>query len=103
MAMSTYDTIGKRTTHKQSSPASSREPHKDDMQQELDSCPCSLNTPAGNLPAVEACKGSNSILVLAALNLLITASKVNFDVAGVALVRVDTTMRTVSATACFLA
>jgi hypothetical protein len=103
MDISTYDTIGKRTTYKQIFPASSREPHKDDMQQALGSCPCGLNTPAGNLPAVEACKGSNSILVLAALNLLITTSKVNLDVAGVALVRVNTTVRTVSATACFLA
>ena len=66
--------------------------------------PCSLNALACDLPAVEASKGTTGRdnIILCAFNFFIRNTEDDFDVAGVALVGVDTTVCTVRAAAGFL-
>ncbi len=64
---------------------------------------CSFNSPACHLSPVEAGEGGgDGVLILAPLNLRIRCREDDFDMAWVALVGVDTTVGTVSATAGFL-
>ena len=62
----------------------------------LDPLPC-------NLTAVETrVRGNDGILVLVSLYWLLIDPKYNLDVAWVALVRIDSTVRTICAASCFL-
>ena len=77
-----------------------------DTQGEIEarSCAGSLDALARDLPAVEASKGTTGCdnIILCAFNFFIRNTEDNFDVAGVALVGVDTTVCTVRAAAGFL-
>lgn len=64
--------------------------------------PRSLNPLPRHLPPVKTSEGSNRILVLAALDLNIAGCEEDLNVAGVALVWVDATVRTIGAAAGFL-
>ena len=68
------------------------------------SCSGSLDPSASNLPPVEAgeSRGCDGILVLRTFNLLVGRGEDNLDVARVALVGVDATVRTVCTAASFL-
>lgn len=61
-----------------------------------------LNPLPCDLPPIETRKGSHSVLILAPLNLNITRRKEDFNMAGVTLVWVDTTVGAVGAAASFL-
>ena len=65
------------------------------------SCTSSFDTSSGYLSPVEASKGSCN-LVCGLLYFSIAGAKNDLDMRGVALIRVDTTMCTICATARFL-